>query len=164
MSTDEITATVIAAVAIGLGLLLTVAFRLLSRLLDSVGSAWIDKLDDDRTRTRVNLAKDGIKTASQLVAQTIVPEVRAAAADGKIDPEERAHILRTAIGEAKRRFGIAFWTDLMERLGLPTTDVDAWIAGQLESYVFESKQGASPPDSGQTTAETVPGEVPGMGS
>lgn len=146
MSSDDIIASLLAALAAGLFIVVPVIFRLLSRMLEKVGDAWIDKIGDDRTRTRVELAKGEILTAVGLVGQTLAPEFRAAAADGKITDEERAHLRQTALTEAKRRFGPSFWTDLMQRLELPATDVDAWILAQVEAYVFQSKQPPSPPN------------------
>lgn len=146
MSNDEIIASILATLVAGLLFLLPVLFRLAARLVEKVGDAWIDKIGDDRTRTRVELAKGEILTAVGMVGQTLAPEYRAAAADGKITEEERAHLRQTALTEAKRRFGPSFWTDLMKRLELPPSEQDAWILAQVEAYVFQSKQPPSPPN------------------
>lgn len=156
MNWDQITAALVAALVAGIGIFMPVLFRLVSRLVNNVGNAWIDKIQDDRTRSRVVLAKDEIGTAVEMISQTLLPAIRQATADGKVTPEEGKRLRDLALAEAKNRLGLEFWHDLMQRMGLPVEKLDEWILAQVEAHVFRHKQANGAP---KAPAVEVSGDV-----
>jgi hypothetical protein len=123
-----------AVATFGAGLL-----AVLTKILSAWGDAQIAKLKNDDLRGKVTLAKNEIGDVVYMISQVLVPEVKAAAADGRVTPEEREKLQRRAIELARERFSPEFWNSLMEHLGVPVAGLDEWILGQVESRVFRMK-------------------------
>lgn len=115
-----------------------------TKILSAWGDAQIAKIKNDDLRGKVSLAKDEIGDVVYMISQVLVPEVKAAAADGKVSPAERDKLRARALELAHERFSPEFWDDLTKHLGVPS--LDEWILGQVESRVFRmnmERQGAS---------------------
>jgi len=134
-----------AAATFGAGLL-----TLLTKIASAWGDAQIDKIKSESLRGQVTLAKNEIGDVVYMISQVLVPEVKAAAQDGKVSAEEREKLQAKAISLTRERFSPEFWAGLVKQLGIPTDGLDEWILGQVESRVFRMRMdiGAHPGDEG----------------
>jgi len=134
-----------AAATFGAGLL-----ALLTKIASAWGDAQISKIKNDSLRGSVTLAKNEIGDVVYMISQVLVPEVKAAAADGKVSAEEREKLQAKAISLTRERFSPEFWEGLVKQLGIPGNSLDEWILGQVESRVFRMRMdlGGHPGDEG----------------
>lgn len=103
------------------------------------GDQLVDKIKNDKVRDKVHIAKDEIGSVVFMISQTLVPAVRKAAADGRIDERERKQLRQVALEEAQARFSDEWWDNLMGELGIPKGRRAEWILGQVEAWVFRMK-------------------------
>jgi hypothetical protein len=108
-----------------------------TKILNSWGDAQVAKIKNDDLRGKVTLAKTEIGDVVYMISQVLVPEVKKAAEDGKVSPEEREKLRKRAVELARERFSPEFWKELMAHLGVE--NLDEWIIGQVESRVFRMK-------------------------
>lgn len=127
-----------AAIAALLGFLIF-AIRAFRPLLQAWIDAQIGKIEDEKTRERVSIARDQVESAVYSVSQTMVPKVREAAEDGKITPEERQKLLDEAREKTMGAFDADFWEDLADRLGLNEENLKRWLEDEIEARVFRMK-------------------------
>ena len=80
---------------------------------------------------------DAVLTATKELEQTVVAEIKAAAADGKISPAERERIKRTAITNVKSYIGPRGIAEVGRVLGLPDAALDCLITSKLEAAVHD---------------------------
>lgn len=117
-----------------LALIITAIGGLAVRKINSFTDAQIDKIKDGKVRDRVRLARDAVMDAVHHVSQTLAPELKSSAADGKITIEEREQLRQLALSKTKESFSKQFWLDLRDDLELD--DVDSWILDRVEAEVF----------------------------
>ena len=120
-----------------LALIITALGGLAVSKINSFTDAQIDKIKDDKVRDRVRLARDAVMDAVHHVSQTLAPELKAAAADGKITVEEREQLRQLALSKTKESFSKQFWLDLKDDLELD--EIDSWILDRVEAEVFRMK-------------------------
>lgn len=121
------------------GTLITGMVGMATKLLAAWTDAQVAKIKNENLRGKVQLAKDEIGSVVYAISQTMVPEIRDAAADGKITPEERQKLLDAAVSMAKARFSAEFWTDLAGELELSQDELGRWLVDQVEARVFQMK-------------------------
>ena len=67
--------------------------------------------------------------------QTVVSDLKAASADGKLTKDERSQIL----GDAVNNVLITLSDDVKAVLGQAFTDIPAWVETQIESFIDQKK-------------------------
>jgi uncharacterized membrane protein (DUF485 family) len=118
------------AVATTLGLVITALGGLLL--------AWFrSKLHTDRARSLFDHVAKLVETEVRAIAQSTLPEVRAAMADGKITPEEASRLRHLVIDRVRMTLGRHGLLELRALLG--DRDVDSWLASLIESEVLRVK-------------------------
>ena len=111
-----------------------------TRIVKAWGDKLVDKITDEGTRAKAELARDEVFAVVDMITHTTVAEMRAKSVDGKLTKEEAAEVMATAVGEARRRFSPEFWQTLMGRMGLDAASADEWIRGQAEAHIFRTKE------------------------
>jgi len=99
----------------------------------------ISRIDDEELREKISVASEEMFSAFAEISQTMVPEVRKAAADGKIDANEREGLRKAALAKFKNRYSQKRLDDLRARLGLDEVQFEDWLIGLLESHVLRHK-------------------------
>lgn len=132
-----------AVATFGAGLLAVV-----TKILTAWGDAQVAKIKNDDLRGKVTLAKNEIGDVVYMISQVLVPEVKKAAEDGKVSPEEREKLRARAVELARERFSPDFWKELMTHLGVE--NLDEWIIGQVESRVFRMKMDRGEPSADES--------------
>jgi hypothetical protein len=108
---------------------------------------WIREVENKQVRDMLNLAKEEVRDVVHSVSQTMVPEIRAAAEDGKISQDERQKLMVHVVGRVRERLGQDWWHRFSETaLGESAREGeepartasarDRWIAEQAEAEVF----------------------------
>lgn len=108
---------------------------------------WIQEIQSKQVRDMLALAKEEVRDVVHSVSQTMVPEIREAAEDGKISPEERQRIMVHVVSRVRERLGNEWWQRFAEQaLGESAKEGEApartplardrWIEEQAEAEVF----------------------------
>lgn len=128
---------VLQALYAALALIITALGGLAAAKLKAFTDAQIDKIKNEKVADKVRLARDAVADAVHHVSQTLMPELKAASADGKITVEERERLRQLALEKTKGSFSEQFWIDLTRDLELD--EVDDWILDRVEAEVFRMK-------------------------
>jgi hypothetical protein len=83
---------------------------------------------------------DAVLAAVREVHQVTVEELKAASADGKLTPEERARVKQVAIDAVKSHLGKRGIGELAKVLGLGDGAVDRLLATRVEAAVHDLKR------------------------
>lgn len=86
---------------------------------------------------------DATLTATKELQQTVVDEIKAASADGKISADERRRIKAAAIANVKSHLGPKGVAEFGRILGLADSALDALIAAKVEAAVHDLRIAAS---------------------
>lgn len=133
---EDLTQALLAAAAA----LVPVVFGVLTLVIRTLGKTWTSKIEDDSLRERVQMATTAVESAVYEVSQVLVPQVREAAADGKIDDVEREKLREAALKATRRSFSAAFWLRLQDDLDLNEKELTDWLVGKIEAKVFSMKK------------------------
>jgi hypothetical protein len=101
------------------------------------------RIESEYLRGALIRLDDAILTATKELQQTVVAEVKAAAADGKITPAERERIKRTAVTNAKSHLGPRGIAEIARVLGLPNGALDDLIGSKVEAAVHDLRLAAN---------------------
>lgn len=95
------------------------------------------RIESEYLRGALVRLEDAIVTATKDLQQTIVAEIKAASADGKISAEERRRIKAAAVANVKSYLGPRGVAEISRILGLPGTALDGLIAAKVEAAVHD---------------------------
>jgi hypothetical protein len=101
---------------------------------------------------------DAVLTAVKEMQQTLVAEIKAASADGKIDDAEKARIKAAALSNVKSYLGAKGLRVLAEVLGLSDGTVDHFLGSRIEAAVHDLRLAE------RATTPQVPASTMGGGS
>lgn len=87
--------------------------------------------------------EDAVFTAVKDVQQSVVDEIKAASADGKISASERQRIKGAAVGNVKSYLGPKGVAELGRVLGLGAGALDGLIASKVEAAVHDIRAAAN---------------------
>lgn len=111
---------------------------LLVPILGALLAQWLrSKLKTDRARELFDRVQQFVETEVRALAQSTLPEVRAALADGKITPEEASRLRGLVIDRVRTTLGVDSLRALKALLG--DRDVDSYLASLIESEVLRVK-------------------------
>jgi hypothetical protein len=95
------------------------------------------KVDNEYLRGALVRLDDAVLTAVKELQQTVVAEVKAASADGKIDDAERKRIKDTALANVKSYLGPKVLAVLAELLGLSGGTLEQFLGSRIEAAVHD---------------------------
>ena len=95
------------------------------------------KVDNEYLRGALVRLDDAVFTAVKELQQTVVAEVKAASADGKIDDAERTRIKDAAIANVKSYLGAKGLGVLAELLGLSGGTLEQFLGSRIEAAVHD---------------------------
>jgi hypothetical protein len=95
------------------------------------------KVDNEYLRGALVRLDDAVFTAVKELQQTVVAEVKAASADGKIDDAERTRIKDVAIANVKSYLGPKGLGVLAELLGLSGGTLEQFLGSRIEAAVHD---------------------------
>lgn len=102
---------------------------------------------------------DAVLTAVKELQQTVVAEVKAASADGKIDDVERQRIKEVALANVKSYLGPKGLAVLAELLGLSGDTLERYLGSRIEAAVHDLRvvdRAVSAPTSAAKTGGALP--------
>lgn len=102
---------------------------------------------------------DAVLTAVKDLQQTVVAEVKAASADGKIDDVERERIKSAALANVKSYLGPKGLAVLAELLGLSEDTLERYLGSRIEAAVHDLRvvdRAVSSPLSAAKTGAALP--------
>jgi len=107
------------------------------------------RTENERLKNVLLMVTDSVEASVRRVSQELVPQVREAAADGKITTEERERLRQEALRLTKQHMGAGTLGCLADKTGLDDAGLDDYLITRIEAAVFNMK----PPGSGQATKE-----------
>ena len=122
-------------------------------------NAWLKtKVHNDAAAGALGRLNDAVFTAVKEIQQTYVADLREAAKDGVVTPEELAKAKADAVAKAKSYIGPQGLALLGTVLGSnATTLIDSFIGGKIEAAVHDVKQmTATPAGTSPVGASAVP--------
>ncbi len=115
------------------GLLNTVLVAAIPVIVTAFAQYFTIKTKNERLNTYLCIATDSVKTAVNMVSQTVVEALKS---DGKFTKDEQEKALAMAKQIAIEVMGEA----ALEALSLVTEDVDGWLIAKIEAGIFEGKE------------------------
>lgn len=91
---------------------------------------------------------DAVLVAVREVHQVTVEELKAASADGKLTPDERARVKQVAVDAVKSHLGKRGLAELAKVLGLGDGLIDKLLGTRVEAAVHDLKQARANPIGG----------------
>jgi len=95
------------------------------------------KITNEYLRGTLVRLDDAVLTAVKEMQQTVVAEIKAANADGKIDDAEKTRIKAAALSNVKSYLGAKGLRVLAEVLGLSDGTVDHYLGSRIEAAVHD---------------------------
>lgn len=132
MSTQEI------LLAAGGSILLAIAGAI-AAIVRAYTNKLVAKIENDETRERVKMLRDEAFAIVAELSQTMVPEIRKAAEDGRITPDEREGLRNVALEKLRARFSREWLEELCERLRLDESGMTDMMIGNIEAQVWRQK-------------------------
>ncbi len=106
-------------------------------------TAWVDakvaNIKNETFRSVVSAIRDEVRDVVHELSQVMVPEIREAAADGKITADERAKIKDAFLNKIKGRFDWSEVGPTLEKRGISPDKLDDWLLGLMEAEVHRMK-------------------------
>lgn len=122
-----------------LGAMLLRLGYVLKAKFDAWADAQIAKIESDVGQAAVRATKEEAEDIVLELSQTMVPEIRKAAADGRISPEERENLRKKALEILKKRTDLETLAKALDARGFPVGELDDWLLGLIESRVLKMK-------------------------
>jgi hypothetical protein len=86
---------------------------------------------------------EAVITAVKAIQQSVVEEIKAASADGKITDEEKRRIKERALASAKSHLGTKGLSEVGTILGLDTGALDGFLSSKVEAAVHDIRRAAT---------------------
>ena len=138
---NQIVSTLLTALLAALVPVVAVVLKMAGTALANWLKAKIDNATAEGILVRLN---DAAFSAVGSTWQTMGEAMKAAAADGKFTPEEKAQLKAIAIAEVKSVLGPKGLATLLEVLGLKSeSDADKVISAKDEQAIYRTKQAHS---------------------
>ncbi len=110
---------------------------------DKLGDLILHRVKNEQLRRLLLRLDDMVLTVVKELHQTVVADLKAASADGRIDREERRRIKETAVRQVKTYLGAQGLEDLASSLGVWDMAVDDLIGSKIEATVHDLKTSAA---------------------
>ena len=94
------------------------------------------KVKDQRIASALERICYTTATTVMEIEQKVVPALKEATSDGKLDRYDQARIKALAIKKVKERLQ----PEVMKQAGGAIRDIDSWISGKIEQMVLTGKQ------------------------
>lgn len=135
MQTVDLTPLVQPLIAI-LGTVLTAVAAALGKKLHE----WLEAhVQNAKLRSALERTAAFVGAEVKAISQTLVPAIKAAAADGKISPEEAKGLRDKALEGVKGHFGPDGLKELGQTMGITPEKVEAFLVSQIEASVAGQK-------------------------
>jgi hypothetical protein len=108
--------------------------------IDTKTAESASKIKDTNINNAVNISENCVSTVVLEMAQTVVDDLKAKSADGKLSPDEIQQIKSDAINKVQTLIS----TDVYNTLGSVFGDANAWIKSKIEAAVKELKANTTP--------------------
>ena len=102
-----------------------------------------NRVKNEQLRRLLLRLDDMVVTVVKELQQTVVADLKAASADGRIDREERRRIKETAVRQVKTYLGAQGLEDLASSLGVWDMAVEDLIGSKIEASVHDLKASAA---------------------
>jgi len=117
--------------------LVTVVLALITLIAARLSAYLREAGKGERLASAMLRLNDAVGTAVREIEQTVRPLVVAAAADGRITPEEAAQLKDAAMASARRYMGAHVGADLKKILGVTEDDFDRLLDAKVEAAVHD---------------------------
>lgn len=98
------------------------------------------RIKNEYLRNALVRLEDAVFTAVKELDQTVVAEIKAASADGKITDDEKKRIKEKALASVKSHIGTKGLSELAKVLGLESGALDGFLSSKVEAAVHDLRR------------------------